>query len=99
MELINKPEEEDLPSPKPWERGPISEARWLKHRDTMLQQAYPGLRPQEWWLYERNMQQPDQPSVWLYDHGELSGTELEVLLPHWRGKYEHSWQPNFLANL
>ena len=53
-----KAPKDDLP--RPWERGPISIERWLRHRETMMQLAYPGSRPHEWWQYQKQMPRQEQ---------------------------------------
>lgn len=100
MDRIVKPpeQESDLSPPKPWEKRPISIERWRRHRDTMLRWAYPGTRPEEWWAYEKQMQQPGRETSWLYANDELSEAELAELMPYWREKHERSWEPDFCYN-
>ena len=84
--------------PRPWEMGPISEERWIRHRERMLANAGPGRRPSEWWLYEKQRRQPlgvgDQ-HVTLFEMGELSAAELAKLMPRWREEYERANDPAF----
>ena len=88
-----KAPKDDLP--RPWERGPISIERWLRHRETMMQLAYPGSRPHEWWQYQKQMPRPEQETERLYDRGELSEAELAELMPGWRERYEQAQKPGF----
>jgi hypothetical protein len=97
MERI-RPPECDLAPPHPWEDRPISCERWRRHRETMLAGSPAGTRPIEWWLYERDMQQPDRQTTWLYDHNELSEAELAELRPVWRQRYEHAHDERFSYN-
>lgn len=91
-----KPTKDDYPPP--WEDRPVSIERWRKHRGVMLQWAYPGSRPREWWLYEKQMPRPDQEAAALLEMGELSAAELAELMPVWRERYERSWEPGFVYN-
>ena len=97
MDLIDKPnDDDDLPYPKLWERDPISEARWRKHRDQMIRQSHPGHRPTEWWIYERNSSRPfEREAHALYEMGELTESELKSLMPYWREKFDRSWESGF----
>jgi hypothetical protein len=81
-----KPIKDDYPPP--WESRPISKERWQRHRTTLMERAFEGHRPEEWWLYERNMDQPDNQAATLYAMGELQGIELEKVLSNWRMHYE-----------
>ena len=84
--------------PKPWEIGPISEERWVRHRARMMALAGPGRRPSEWWIYEKQREEPpgigDQ-HIALYEMGELSAAELNELTPRWREDYQKAHQPGF----
>jgi hypothetical protein len=43
-----------------------------------------GTRPDEWWIYERGIEPPDNQTSVLYDAGELSAREIKFLMPFWR---------------
>jgi len=89
-----KARKDDLPGP--WETRPISRERWLRHRETLMKWENAGSRPPEWWLYERNLQPPDEREAeLLMAMGELSATELGELVPDWRVEYEKTLRPNF----
>ena len=81
--------------PLPWEQGPISIERWQRNRQLMLEHAYAGHRPEEWWLYDRQMAQPNNQEDVLYDMGELSEAELAELRPMWREHYEQALRGGF----
>ena len=91
-----KEPKDDLPAP--WEERPISIDRWLRHRETMMVWAYPGHRPREWWAYEKALPVPSRESVWLFEHDELSETELTELMPHWREKFDQAQEVGFCYN-
>ena len=78
--------------PPPWELGPISVERWQKHRDRMIENAKPGRRPQEWWLYDQDMDVPERghEAEILLEMGELTESELEGLMHWWRMDYDHA---------
>jgi hypothetical protein len=84
--------------PRPWEPRPISIDRWMRYRDVMLKWCYPGNRPQEWFLYERNMKVPPRQTSWLFDHDVLSEAEIAELMPTWREQYDRSWEEGFVFN-
>ena len=88
-----KPPKDDLP--RPWDEHPVSRERWLRHREVMMQWAHAGHRPQEWWVYEKQMPRPEQETNALYEMGELSEAELAELMPDWREHYEQAQKPNF----
>jgi hypothetical protein len=96
MRRKTKPLKDDFPAP--WEDSPISLERWRRHRETMMRNQYPGSRPEEWWLYERQMQQPSHQAAALYAMGELAGSELEQVMRDWRQAYEHALEPAFSHN-
>ena len=81
--------------PRPWERGPISIERWQRNRELMLERSHAGHRPEEWWLYERQMAEPNNQEEALYDMGELSEAELTELMPMWRDRYEQGLRSGF----
>jgi hypothetical protein len=93
-----KPPRDDYPTP--WEDRPISIQRWRRHRELMLRNEYPGRRPEEWWLYEREMQPPSRQdeAATLYAMGELTGSELNQVVGEWRQHYEHALGPRFSYN-
>jgi hypothetical protein len=93
MRRKTKPLKDDFPAP--WEDRPISLERWRRHRETMMRNQYPGSRPEEWWLYERQMQQPSHQAAALYAMGELAGAELDRVMRDWRQAYEHALGPGF----
>ena len=96
MDLINKPDDDDLPLPVPWEDRPISYARWRKHRDTIMQWAHPGKRPPEWWTYEKKKRRPvEHETSTLFKMGELTKGELAELMPDWLAQYEKATAPGF----
>ena len=79
-----------------WETEPVSIDRWRKHRGRMMANAHAGHRPQEWWLYERQMVRPyEDEAATLYEMGELSEAELAELLLRWREWYEQANEPGF----
>jgi hypothetical protein len=90
MDLINKPDDDDLPLPDTCEDRPISLARWRKHRDTLMRWEPAGHRPPEWWHYERKMRPPPHETETLLKMGELVGAELAEVMTHWRERYEHA---------
>jgi hypothetical protein len=91
-----KPPKDDYPTP--WDDRPISLERWRRHRETMMRDQYPGSRPEEWWLYERQMPEPPYQAATLYAMGELAGAELEQVMRDWRQAYEHALGPGFSCN-
>ena len=100
MDLIKKPDAADLQEKMPWERTeePISEARWRKHRATMLAECGPGRRPVEWWAYESPRKPPRKSSRkvnMLFEIGELSEAELAELMPEWREQFGKAQAPDF----
>jgi hypothetical protein len=96
MRRKTKPLRDDFPAP--WEDRPISLERWRRHRETMMRNQYPGSRPEEWWLYERQMQQPSHQAAALYAMSELAGAELDQVMAEWRQRYEHGLTPGFRYN-
>jgi hypothetical protein len=56
----------------------------------MLQNEFAGRRLIEWWLYERQTQQPAHRAAALYAMGELAGAELDAVMRDWRQHYEHA---------
>ena len=82
--------------PAPWEDRPISIERWQRHRETMMQNQNAGSRPEEWWLYERQMPHPHyNEAATLLAMGELAGEEKAEVMRHWREHYERSLEPGF----
>ena len=96
MRRKTKPLKDDFPAP--WEDRPISRERWRRHRETMMRNQYPGSRPEEWWLYERQMPEPPHQAATLYAMGELHGAELDQVMRDWRQAYEHALGPGFSYN-
>ena len=96
MRRKTKPLKDDFPAP--WEDSPISLERWRRHRETMMRNQYPGSRPEEWWLYERQTQQPSHQAAALYAMGELAGAELDQVMGEWRQTYEHALRSGFSYN-
>jgi len=64
----------------------------------MMRNQYPGSRPEEWWLYERQMPEPPHQAAALYAMGELPGAELEQVKRDWRQRYENALGPGFSYN-
>ena len=94
MDLINKPDR-DCPMPKPWEERPVSKARWRAHRDALMNAAYPGTRPTEWWVYEQKMEKPKNQAAALLEMGQLYTGEQDVLLPLWQDAFDRAWESGF----
>jgi hypothetical protein len=46
-----------------------------------------GSRPEEWWLYEKGREQPENETQVLFSMGELRGAELAKLVTWWRNAY------------
>ena len=84
-----KPTKDDFP--RPWEDGPISLERWQRHRKQLMAWTMPGHRPQEWWLYERGRERPDEnETAVLYAMGELRDRELAEVMAHWRDYHDRA---------
>jgi hypothetical protein len=84
--------------PRTWEPRPVSFERWRRHRERMMALARAGSRPDEWWLYDKQLKRPrtlGDEHVTLYEMGELSEAELAKLIPQWREWYEKAQDPNF----
>jgi hypothetical protein len=64
----------------------------------MMRNQYPGSRPEEWWLYERQLPEPPHQAAALYAMGELAGRELDQVMRDWRQAYEHALGPGFSYN-
>jgi hypothetical protein len=80
-----------------WEDRPVSLERWERHRDLMMASTAAGRRPDEWWLYERQMERPrDREADVLYQMGELDDAELAELIPRWRDHFDRANEPDFL---
>ncbi|MGZ5863274.1 MAG: hypothetical protein ACXWKB_08325 [Methyloceanibacter sp.] len=91
-----KPVKDEYPAPG--ELGPVSIERWHRYRERMMAEAGPGRRPEEWWLYDRQMPPPDGPGrehIRLYELGELSEAELALFMPEWRARWEQANEPGF----
>ena len=74
----------------PWEKGPISRERWRRHRALMMERSPSGRRPEEWWLYERDREEPENQTSVLYGMGEIKGGELDQLMHWWRDYYDRA---------
>jgi hypothetical protein len=84
--------------PRPWEDRPISRERWLRHRGTLMaHEASPGHRPEEWWIYEKNLDPPEcsGQAGMLMRMGELAEQELDILMRKWREVYNKANEPHF----
>jgi hypothetical protein len=87
MKRKTKPPIDDTPAP--WEERPVSRERWQRHRDWLMDGCV-GSRPQEWWLYEKQCERPENETQALYTMGELQGDELTKLMKWWRDAYEEA---------
>jgi hypothetical protein len=77
-------------------RRPISLERWQRRREIMLQHQHAGSRPEEWWIYERQMPRPHHnEAATLLVMGELAGEEKAEVMRHWREHYERGIEPRF----
>jgi hypothetical protein len=78
--------------PRPWEDRPVSLERWRRHRHLlMVDWAYPGQRPPEWWVYEKGLEPPRAHQADILRHmGELDEAELETITRWWRERYDHA---------
>jgi hypothetical protein len=78
--------------PRPWEDRPVSLERWHRHRHLlMVDWAYPGTRPPEWWVYEKGLEPPyDHEANILRRMGELDEAELAAVTEEWRLHYDHA---------
>jgi hypothetical protein len=76
---------------------PVSIERWRRYREQIMQyEAVWGKRPEEWWLYDHGVAQPEHQGAALYEMGnELRPDELEYLLEFWRKHFELAMSPNF----
>src|SRR5258705_10782855 len=55
----------------------------------MQYEAVWGKRPDEWWLYEHNMERPEHQGAVLYEMGnELRLEEIDYLMEFWREHFE-----------
>jgi hypothetical protein len=88
---------EKLTYPPIWatDARPVSLECWQKHRARFMRDEPDGHRPDEWWLYEKQMQPPAQETVALYEMGELGEAELGRLTALWRERYEQAQRPGF----
>ena len=60
----------------------------------MQHEAVFGKRPEEWWLYENNVEQPENQGAALYEMGnELRPDEMEYLTAFWREHFEKATSP------
>lgn len=87
-----------LDYPKPWEERPVTEERWLRHRERMLATGHPGRRPPEWWRYHKKLPQPrdlGDEEIALFEMGELSEAEIAALMPGWRREFRRSMGKDF----
>jgi hypothetical protein len=80
----------EIKMPAPWDEGPATRDQWEKYKDRMMFGYNRGSRPEEWWLYEKNMEQPENQSRVLYEMGELKGGELAHVLATWRDHYDRA---------
>jgi hypothetical protein len=87
MKRKTKPPIDDTPAP--WEERLVSRQRWQKHR-AWLMDGCVGTRPEEWWLYEKGCEQPENETQALYTMGELQGDELTKLMKWWRDACEEA---------
>jgi hypothetical protein len=69
---------------------PVPLEQWRRRRDQIMQhEAVFGKRPEEWWLYEHDMETPDNEGAALYEMGnELRPGELDYLMAFWREHFE-----------
>jgi hypothetical protein len=76
--------------PKPWDLGPATREQWEKYKHRLMS-GYAtghGSRPEEWWIYEKNMEMPEHQARVLYEMGELKGGELQLVMKWWRDHYD-----------
>jgi hypothetical protein len=83
--LDRKNEIESTDLPRPWLDETITRSAWEKHREYYMSFPNIGSRPEGWWLYERNMDVPEDQGRTLYEMGEL-----EQMLKFWRDAYERA---------
>jgi hypothetical protein len=91
-----KARKDDLPFPG--EDWPITRERWCRHRETLMTWARIGTRHPGWWVYERNLQPPEDhnhETELLMAMGELSAAELSELVSAWREDYDRAQEPGF----
>jgi hypothetical protein len=77
---------------RPWEDRPVSKERWQYWSAHLLLQGGPGRRPEEWWVYEKQMKPPcacsdEHETALLFEMGELGPEEIAELEPQWREHY------------
>jgi hypothetical protein len=57
----------------------------------MVDWAFPGKRPPEWWVYEKGLEPPrNHQADILRQMGELDEAELEAVTGWWRLHYDHA---------
>src|SRR5262249_47902743 len=87
-----------------WQKEAVNRGQnWLfnrsnRHKDQIMAWTRAGSRPEEWWVYEKQMPQPHdlgEERITLFEMVALTETELAELIPEWREEYERANEPNF----